>query len=164
MSIDPDAPWIVNVLLILVLALITWLSNRGTKRELRGVAADARTAAEQTANTHTTNLRDDLDEKVARIERGLGTLADAQEATREDIGGLHSEVRDTRKDITGLRDDARTDRRAVTQVRADLNGFVRGRERAVDDLRDQIPQLVAEALTQHVHDCPLRPEGKEKPS
>lgn len=164
MTFDPDAPWIVNAVLILLVlggvpALSTWLANRGTKRELRSVAADARTAAEQTANTHDTNLRDDLDQKVARIERGLGSLADSQQATRDDVGGLHSEVRALRGDVNGVRADARQDRVSVAQVREDLNGFTRGREGAIDDLRDSIPSLVADALTQHVHDCPLRNDG-----
>jgi len=163
-TIDPDAPWQVNALLV-VLVLVAvpvlgWLLNRPLNRKVERVAADARTAAEQTANTHTINLRDDLDEKVLGLARTLSILADAQQAARDDVGGLHAEIRDARKDIAGIRDDARADRRAVTQVRADLNGFVRGREHALDELRDSIPTLVAQAMAQHVHDR-TPPDTKE---
>jgi len=173
-TIDPDAPWQVNALLV-VLVLVAvpvlgWLLNRPLNRKVERVAADARTAAEQTANTHSLNLRDDLDEKDARTTRAISVLSDALQAIREDVGGLHSEIRDARQDIAGVRTDARADRRAVTQVRADLNGFVRGREHALDELRDaldelrdSIPAVVAHAVTQHVHDYPPSPHTKEPP-
>jgi chromosome segregation ATPase len=158
--IDPDAPWWANVLLVLVVlaavpAATTWLTNRPTRRTLHQVAADAKEARDQVANTHDTNMRDDLDGVgvgLAEIRHAVGRLADAQQAVREDIGGLHSEVRDQRLDIAGIRTDARRDRRALAAVRTDLASAVTERDQAIAQLREQMPGLIAS----HVTACPLR--------
>lgn len=146
-QIDPDAPWWANIVVLLVVlavvpALTTWATQRGTRRRVTETQESVGRVLDQVANTHTTNLRDDLDEKIA------GVVA-SQEAMRKDIGGLHSEMRDARRDIAGIRTDGRQDRRALAEQRDAL----------AEHLAD-VPRLVAEAVRRaeadHVHTCPLR--------
>ncbi|PFG16269.1 uncharacterized protein DUF2746 [Propionicimonas paludicola] len=132
-------PWwawlIATVIVVGVPALVTWLTQRRTRQDVTAIK-------EQVANTHTTNLREDLDRLSTALTEGLTKLgADhlaAVESIREDIGGLHSETRDLRKDIAGVRTDARQDRRAVAA------------------LREEQADAMKRAVEQHVSDCPLR--------
>ena len=51
----------------------------------------------QVENSHSTNLREENDQRHAETVRGIDRIADAVEETRKDIGGMRSEIR-------GLRD------------------------------------------------------------
>lgn len=136
MPIDPDAPWWVNVgALIIILAIVpavtTWLTQRGTRRRVvetqERVAQTSETVGiirEQVQNTHSVNLRDDLDEKIGTLSRQVSVVIDAQQAAREDVGGLHSEVRALRQDIAGVRTDARQDRRTSAETRRVLDEHI----------------------------------------
>ncbi len=126
----------------IAVALIT---RRDTKRELGDQRAElveikqhASRSLDQLENTHTTNLRDDLD-KLTEI------LRDGMAAIRTDVGGLHSETRDLRQDVAGIRADGRHDRRKLAQ-----------QEKALDDHLSEVPQLVEQVLASHIGDCPLR--------
>lgn len=128
--------WLIAIALMVgVPAVVTWLTQRRTR-------ADVTAIKEQVANTHTTNLREDLDQLSTALTEGLTKLgADhlaAVESIREDIGGLHSETRDLRRDVAGIRTDARQDRRAVAA------------------LREEQAEVIKRAVEQHVSDCPLR--------
>lgn len=136
--IDPNAPWWANILmLITILAVVpaatAWLAGRRDRRTLRQVADVTTRTLGQVENEHLgtdhPNLREDLDAKIDRVCVALDRMANAQDATRADVGGLHAEVRDVRRDITGIRTDARRDRRDVT------------------DLRESIPDMIAAAIT-----------------
>lgn len=96
MTIDPDAPWLANlVFALLVTALVTWGSVRAaTHGQRKQAAAD----------------RDDLDAKVDGLSRQIVRVIDAQQATREDI-------QEARRDIGGLRADARSDRSNHAELR-----------------------------------------------
>lgn len=136
LGLDPDTPWWINVaVLVIVLAVVpaftTWITQRGTRA--RVVETQARVAEtsetvgiirEQVQNTHSTNLRDDLDEKIGTLSRQVSVVIDAQQAAREDVGGLHSEVRALRKDIAGVRTDARQDRRTAAETRRVLDEHI----------------------------------------
>ena len=106
--IDPDAPWWANVLAALVLAVVTTvgtvLATRPVRRDLRQVKSDAKEARDQTANTHTTNLREDLDEKFAEVLTAVSEVKDEQREQRRDIGGLRADHRQTRDDLGHLRE------------------------------------------------------------
>lgn len=128
-TIDPDAPWWVNVaFLIIVLAVVpavtTWITQRGTRRHVAETQESVGIIREQVQNTHEMNLRDDLDEKIGGLDRKIGQLADAQQAAREDVGGLHSEVRALRLDVAGVRTDARQDRRDAAETRRVLDEHI----------------------------------------
>jgi len=160
----PDGtPWWAWALTVLVLAVVptamTWLMQRGTRRQVTATQAQvAQTNAsvgvirEQVQNTHTTNLRDELDGLVTqfgRVESAISDLTDGQAAMRDDIGGVHSEIRDVRRDVVGIRTDARRDRRALADQRT-----------ALDEHLAEVPGLVEQAVTRaetaHIVACPLR--------
>lgn len=160
MQFDPDAPWWANTLLLLAVALIpVYIARRGAKRTqktLDKVAANVATTAEQTANSHADaqypNLRDEL--TAVRVlaeatQRTVGLLAEAQQAVREDVGGLHSEVRDARRDIAGVRTDARRDRRALDVQRQAL-------EDHIADVPNVVTDAVRKAEADHIAACPAR--------
>jgi hypothetical protein len=128
---DPDAPWWANLLTAILIAAISgsvvWLGSRRGVRKATTATNDALAKVlDHVANNHKVGLRDDLDEKFEGLARAIGSLADQQEATRNDVGGLHSELRDARedvghlqRDIEGIRTDSRRARRresALTRV------------------------------------------------
>lgn len=126
----------------IAVALIT---RRDTKRELGDQRAELATIREHTSrsldqleNTHTTNLRNDLDKLT-------GIVTDGMAAIRTDVGGLHSETRDLRNDVAGIRADGRHDRRKLAE-----------QEKALDVHLSEVPALVEQVLASHVGDCPLR--------
>lgn len=141
-------PTITGIVAIIV-ALIT---RRDTKAELavaRKHLAETKTGVdetlEQVRNTHTSNLREDLDEKFEAVGVRLDNVASSIADVRTDVGGLHSETRDLRKDVTGIRDDARRDRRKLS-----------AQEKALDDHLAEIPDILERAFAEHSGDCPAR--------
>lgn len=145
--IDPDAPWWINALLILaalliVSALPAWLTYRATRDKLAAVAQDTADVKEQVQNTHSTNLRHDLDalrsdvqtqgEAVHRVERHLEDMAESTRAIEHSL-----------------------DRRYRIQAK-DLEHAVEDSERAIQALTDEIPGQIRDALREHVAACPLR--------
>lgn len=74
------------------------------EKKLGAVAADAREARDQTANTHTTNLREDLDEKFAEVLTAVSEVKDVQREHGRDIGGLRADHRQTRTELGHLRE------------------------------------------------------------
>lgn len=106
----------VGLLLAAVIGLV------GGRRKLRQIGADAAEARNQTANTHDTNLRDDIDS----MRRELGGVKD-------DIAGVHAELRGVRKDINGLRDDDGEIRR---QMRIDAERAQAALKAHIDSARE----------------------------
>lgn len=124
--IDPDAPWLVNIILLLVAValsaavpvIVSHLSAKRRQEETQAAVAEVR---EQVANTHTTNLRADIDllgESVHRIERHL-------EDNVRSIRALEHSI----------------DRRYTLQSEA-LAGAVEDQERAIAELAGSIPGIV----------------------
>lgn len=138
-------PTITGVVAVVV-ALIT---RRDTKAELAkthktldGIAEDAAASRSQTENEHLDaefpNLREELTAFRTDTTAALASI-------REDVGGMHSEVRDVRKDLTGIRTDARRDRRKLS-----------AQEQALDDHLAEIPDILERAFAEHAGDCPAR--------
>ena len=122
----------------IAVALIT---RRDTKADLARTQTSVDTITEQVKNTHTQNLREDLDEKFAAVGARLGTVTEHVTALRDDVGGLHSETRDIRKDVTGIRTDARRARRDIATQQ---------------DVIDELPAMIEKAIGEHVAACPAR--------
>lgn len=143
MPTPPDnVPWLAWAIVVVILALIAQIpvlvQSYRTRQDLKSVKADMETTKtdtaavrEQVQNTHTTNLRADMDDLGREMREGFASL-------REDVGGLHSETRDLRADVAGIRTDARQDRRAMASLRAD------------------VPEQIARAIESHTSDCPGR--------
>ncbi|MFF2493262.1 hypothetical protein [Agromyces sp. NPDC058064] len=70
------------------------------KKHAESAAASSATAAEQTANSHKTNLRDDIDKLTSIAQAAVDTAqasVDAVKTVQKDIGGLREENRLDRK-------------------------------------------------------------------
>lgn len=156
LEIEPDAPWPVNVALILAgllaLALPTWLTQRGNHRRIATIEHQVMP-----------NTGGSIADVVARIEKAQTVQGDRLDVLVGDVGGLHSEMRDlradlttARADITGIRTDTRHDRRDVAAVRQEAVAA----QRSLDEHLRAVPELVARAVrdaeSAHVADCPLR--------
>lgn len=77
------APDYIMILALVASVVVAWLGNRGRRKD-RAAIAEVR---EHVSNTHTTNLRDDLD------------------GMRDDIRGVHEDVRSVRREVRELRSD-----------------------------------------------------------
>lgn len=138
--------WLLAVVLPPLLAAgvsitVALITRRDTKADLARTQAGVDTITEQVKNTHTQNLREDLDEKFAAVGDRLGTVTEHMTALRDDVGGLHSETRDLRKDVTGIRTDARRARRDIATQQ---------------DVIDELPAMIEKAIGEHVAACPAR--------
>ena len=130
MSVDPEI-----VVALIVQAGVLGSALLSQNRKLRTIGEDAREARDQTANSHGTNLRDDLDRIEGKVDR-----------TAADVRALHD-------------DDAELgDTMSRGQVRASraLNRAIDDRNEQLDRMREEIPLIVRRQITQHVADCPLR--------
>lgn len=131
----PDTPWwgwlIAVAIPGVVSVVVTLITRRHTKGDIAEIKSVADRSIDQLENTHTTNLRDDLD-------RLITIVSDGQAAIRDDIGGLHSETRDLRQDVEGIRSDNRHDRRRVTAAIKDL-----------EDHLEDAPRIAERAIAEH---------------
>src|SRR5690606_26804723 len=91
MTLPADAPEYLSVLFMLFTLAGTWLQNRPQRQALERQGAAIEQVRDQVQNTHTTNLREDLDE-IHKDVRGI----------RRDVGDLRSEVRSIRSDQRDL--------------------------------------------------------------
>lgn len=107
-------------------------------RKLNRIGSDAREARDQTANTHSTNLRDDLDGVGGKVN----TLS----------GQVHGLTRTLHR-IEGWMKDL-TD--ADTQLEDTMDRRKLAAQRDLGKLREEIPDIIRTELGQHVRDCPLR--------
>ena len=143
MPLDPDIPWGWNLLLFAIAAAVvpivtSWIANRGTKAKLAAIAHEVRP-----------NSGTSLADAVNRIEAAQVVATEQIAGIREDVGGIHSEIRDVRQDIAGVRADARHDRRVVAQAQQSLDEHLQ----AVPGL---LAETVAKAEASHIRKCPLR--------
>ena len=142
MPLDPDIPWGWNLLLFAMLALTpvvtSWIANRGTKAKLAAIAHEVRP-----------NSGSSLADAINRTEAAQLVMTEQVAALRDDVGGIHSEIRDVRQDIAGVRADARHDRRVVADA-----------QRALDEHLQAVPGLLAETVAKaeaaHIRRCPQR--------
>jgi len=140
---EPDSlpVWAYLVALMIVVgvpALVGLLAQHPLKRRVDTIASDAKEARDQTANTHDTNLRDDLDE-VKGIVIGMARRFDRMERWMTDL-------------VAADEDTSRTmDRRREAVDRA----LTEEREQRAAEMAT-LRQEIRAAVAQHVTDCPLR--------
>ena len=145
-TVSETAWLLVNLLPVIVGAIVTItvtvVSRRDTKAQLEKAQESVDQTLEQVRNTHTQNLREDLDEKFRDMGSRIDTVTEHVTALRDDVGGLHSETRDLRKDVTGIRTDARRSRRDIA---------------AQQEAIDSLPSTIEKVIHEHTSDCPARP-------
>lgn len=93
--VSTGAMWLQSLIFPALLLLLGWFLNQ----RIKGVGRDAAATRDQVQNTHTTNLREDLD------------------LIRQDISQVHGEVRGAREDITGLHADDEQQRSDIRALR-----------------------------------------------
>lgn len=126
-TLPDDTPWYGWVTLFAVvgigfLAPIVWSMKRKASRTEETVNS----VHEQVANTHTTNLRADIDALQKAITDGLAPIAEIQqtvqrvetkvEVTSTAVDFLSSDARQTRRDIADLRADRRIDSEKIDRI------------------------------------------------
>ncbi|QGJ90179.1 membrane protein [Mycobacterium phage SheaKeira] len=95
---NPDNNWEVALLAFIALCgmggivLPVWLTQRTHGKKLGDIK-------EQVANSHSTNLRDDIDRVIAAVA-----------AVTETVGDVKFQLRDVKQDIGGLREELRFER------------------------------------------------------
>jgi hypothetical protein len=87
---------------------------------------NAKAAVGQVQNSHTVNLRDDLDEKFEGLAGLVNGVADTQRDQAKDIGGLRSDIRQ-------VRTEQALDRAAVADAARDAATAARKAEKAASD-------------------------------
>jgi hypothetical protein len=142
--------WFCGLLVTSVLgpAIVAWINNKKIRAEAQVTREDMAEIKGQVKNSHTSNLRVDLDEKFTELGDRMGELSVMLGGVRDDVGGLHSETRDLRQDVTGIRTDARRDRRQVGELTGRVEEHLAG-----------VPQILEDALKRHSADC----KGLPKP-
>lgn len=117
---SPDAVAAGTALLV---ALITWLRITINKQQQRleermtrmsahvvRAANAAESASEGVNNSHTANLRDDLDVKFGQVLEGLAHLKSAVDELRASDREHDARMARIENQVEGVRNDARTDR------------------------------------------------------
>lgn len=118
MNVDPDAPWWINSVLIIVLAAIPIVKSLQTANRSTRAAETSVETAEVTQqqlrrvlhnveNSHQIGLRDDLDEKVSALAEQMQTVSTQVSVLHGDVGNVHEELRGTRSEITGVHEALR---------------------------------------------------------
>lgn len=128
----------------------------------RAIAKDAKIARDQTANSHETNLRDDLDGVAGRlsdISKDLQKLQTGLESQGASIDRIKEKLELQHEDDEFLKE--RLERAREYHDNALLMA-VQDRHTELALLRRDIPEIIDAKLAEHVHDCPLR-SGKDRP-
>lgn len=106
---------IVGLAPILSAIAVAWI-QRPMRRQIRQVADDAAASRRQTENEH-------ADAEYPNLRDEITAIRSAQDRLSENVGGLHSEVRDARRqigqvqlDVEGIRTDVRRERRRTTAL------------------------------------------------
>lgn len=82
-----------------VLAVVNWLLNRPQRHALRRIEG-------QVSNDHvddptkTSNLREDLDEKIGAVLEKIADIGSTIARALRDIGGIREDIRQLRKDLS----------------------------------------------------------------
>jgi hypothetical protein len=103
----------VTALAGLAAVIVTSILGARTRRDVKKVASDTREVKEQVTNSHTTNMREEGDERHAALMRELKTIRTTQSSHGRQIASLDRAQRGMRRDIGRLADAD------VEQVRAD---------------------------------------------
>lgn len=129
---------------LIVVALITAASTRANGRHIASVSGDVAEIRNQTQNSHTSNMRDDMDGKHAELVEGIRQLRSEVGTIHGDIGAVRGDLRGLHRDITGLHE-------ADADQMAALRQAVEEREAAIAAVRREVTAKVAA----HALGCPL---------
>lgn len=114
--IIPNAPWWANAaVLILAVALPSLVSYLATRAKLTTTAQDVREVKEQVKNSHSSNLRADLDTLSGAAHRTETYVADLNESMKAIERSLERRYKLTEKRIEDALEDHARDIREVRE-------------------------------------------------
>lgn len=148
MPIDPDAPWLVNALLtVLILAGIPALTLRIGGRKQRAESSETRALAQQAADSAAVaehevrpNSGKSMADVLNRVAVELNAQGERLEALREATGRVERTQADTARDVGGLRSEIRQER----EERGDLSRRVTVTEQQHQQVMHRIHDLEAD--------------------
>lgn len=151
MPTPPDGiPWLAWALVVVAIAAIGSLPGLAAALVAR---RDMGTIKEQVKNTHTRNLREDVDAAVT----SANTAADAATLASESAHRTERYVEDLSRSIRAIEHSLdRTTKRqeaAIDDLREDLGRHI---DEVPEMLSQQVPPMITEAIGEHLQDCPLR--------
>lgn len=150
-AVDPDAPWWINTLVLLVALTLTsgssaWVAIRGTRKRVAETAAKVTTTAadvavvkEEVKNSHQSVLRHDLDRAIERAETAAGLAEQSLDASRS--AALAAErtegfARDIDRSVRALG-------HSIERSRTELGA-------SIGELEHTIPRRIDHAIQRHV--------------
>ncbi len=150
-AVDPDAPWWINTLVLLVALALTsgssaWVAIRGTRKRVAETAAKVTTTAadvavvkEEVKNSHQSVLRHDLDRAIERAETAAGLAEQSLDASRS--AALAAErtegfARDIDRSVRALG-------HSIERSRTELGA-------SIGELEHTIPRRIDRAIQRHV--------------
>ncbi|PZR55213.1 hypothetical protein DNL40_02260 [Xylanimonas oleitrophica] len=107
-------------------------AGRWLKQRLDELAGQTRVVRDHVANTHSTNLRDDLDGVGAKVDAVLAGL----DTVQRDIAGLRSADRQRGRELEGVREDIRRVQGTVEGARQQATA-ASSRVRGLEDTLEQ---------------------------
>ena len=96
-------------------AVIAILGARLT-RKVNHLSADTKATRHQVENSHSTNLRDDQDDKHAELVELVKAVIGAQKSQGAEIGGVREELRGVRRDVSDLRGELGVERERIRDL------------------------------------------------
>ena len=115
-SIIPDAPWWANAAILLIAVIVPPIvSHYATRAKLSTTAQDVKEVKEQVKNSHSSNLRADLDTLSGAAHRTEKYLADLAESVKALERSLERRYRLTDKRIEEALEDHARDIREVRE-------------------------------------------------
>lgn len=117
-SIIPDAPWWANAVVLLIAVIVPpVVSHYATRAKLSTTAQDVKEVKEQVKNSHSSNLRADLDTLSGAAHRTEKYLADLAESLKALERSLERRYRLTDKRIEEALEDHSRD---IAEVREEI--------------------------------------------
>lgn len=150
MPTPPDGiPWLAWALVVVAIAAIGSLPGLAAALVSR---RDVGAIKEQVKNTHTRNLREDVDAAVA----SAGTAANAATRASESAHRTERHVEDLSKSIRAIEHSldraTKLQDAATEELRADLDRHI---DEVPGMLAKHVSPMIAEAIGAHMHNCPL---------
>lgn len=117
-SIIPDAPWWANAVVLLIAVIVPpVVSHYATRAKLSTTAQDVKEVKEQVKNSHSSNLRNDLDKLTGSAHRTERFVADLAESVKALERSLERRYRLTDKRIEEALEDHSRD---IAEVREEI--------------------------------------------
>lgn len=107
---------IVAVITGIVGPLLVVIVGAKLNRKVNHLRDDTKATRSQVENSHSTNLRDDQDDKHNELVELVQSVLGTQKSQRRDIGGMREDIRGVRTDLTTLRGELVVERERIRDL------------------------------------------------